>query len=106
LGDANVALHSPAYAPNGQSVVFESDWDGEQIWRWTRANNSFELIDSQSSNDNTPCVLPDGSVISLWLERPEGDGNHEIKHVAPDGSYEMLLTDIDVHDDTIGCGGE
>ena len=25
-------MHSPDYAPDG-SIVFEADWDGEQIWR-------------------------------------------------------------------------
>jgi hypothetical protein len=57
-------------------------------------------------NDNSPCVLPDGRVVSLWLLRPGGSGFHEIKVMDPDGTNQfMALTDVNVFDVGIGCGG-
>jgi Tol biopolymer transport system component len=106
LGYDTAALHGPDYTPDGKGIVFEADWDGEQIWTWDRASDTFTLVAPAFSNDNTPCILPDGSMVSLWLERPEGDGKHELKRVAPDGTFQMLLTDLDIHDDTLGCAPE
>ncbi|MFP3853263.1 MAG: NosD domain-containing protein, partial [Anaerolineales bacterium] len=59
------ALHHPDYGPDG-SVVFEADWDGEQIWRLPPGTNSPELITGEFGNDNSPCVLPNGNIASLW----------------------------------------
>ena len=55
-------------------------------------------------NHNSPCVLPDGRIVSLWLDRPVGTGVHELKVMAPDGSnFVVLLPDVDVLDAGIGC---
>ena len=63
------------------------------------------LVTTEFNNDNSPCVLPDGRVASLWLDRPDGEGDHEIKVMAPDGGgYIMILTDVDVFDVGLGCG--
>ena len=97
-------LNSPDYAPDG-SVVFEADWDGEQLWRWTPGSTEPVKINSAFTNDNSPCVLPDGSIASLWLNRPGGSGFHELKVMKPDGSsYFMLVTNADVDDIGLGCG--
>ena len=100
------ALHHPDCGPDG-SIVFESDWNGgEQIWRLPPGAAEAALISDAFGNDNSPCVLPDGRIVSLWLERPENPtGFHEIKIMAADGSaYAMALTGIDVLDGGIGCG--
>jgi len=56
------------------------------------------------TNDNSPCVLPDGSIAGLWLNRPGGTGDHELKVIQPDGSsYFMLVTGADVVDIGLGC---
>jgi hypothetical protein len=56
------------------------------------------------NNDNAPCVLSDGRIVSLWLDRPGGPGLHELKIMNADGSGEqMLVQDADVVE--IGCGG-
>lgn len=95
------ALHHPDYEPDG-GVVFEADWDGEQIWRLPPGQAVPELISPDFDNDNSPCVLPDGRVVSLWLGRA---GVHEIKVMRPDGSsYFLLLPERDVEDIGIGCG--
>lgn len=97
-------LHHAGYAPDG-SIVFEADWDGERIWRkaGTIVTN---LSTSAVANDNSPCVLPDGRVVSLWLDRPgNSSGLHELKIMSAQGSApSMLLTGNDVSDIGIGCG--
>ena len=55
-------------------------------------------------NDNAPCVLPDGRIASLWLNRPGSESQHELKVMTPDGSsYAMLVTGVDI--EQLGCGG-
>jgi Tol biopolymer transport system component len=105
-GGANLtALHHPDYAPDG-SIVFEADLGDEQIWRLPAGAREPVRVTTQFSNDNSPCVLPDGRIASLWLDRPGGSGAHEIKVMAPDGSsYVMLPTEVDVADIGLGCGG-
>lgn len=99
------ALHHADYAPDG-SIVFESNWDGEEIWRLPVGTTEPVRVASQFNNDNSPCVLPDGRIVSLWLGRPENEsGIHEIKVMASDGiSYIMALTGSDLMDIGIGCG--
>lgn len=98
------SLHNPDYAPDG-SIVFEGDWGGEQIWRLPPGASEPVLITDEFNNDNSPCVLPDGRIVSLWLNRPEGSGVHELKVMAEDGrNFFMLLPDVDVLDAGIGCG--
>ena len=97
-------LHSPDYASDG-SIVFEGDWDGETVWRLP-AGASTPVKVGGYHNDNSPCVLPDGSIASLWMERPGGASVHEIKIMRPDGdSYFMALTGTDIYDVGLGCGG-
>ena len=97
-------LHSPDYAPDG-SIVFEGDWDGETIWRLPAGSTTPVKVGGHN-NDNSPCVLPDGSIASLWMDRPGGPSTHELKVMRADGaSYFMALTDVDVYDVGIGCGG-
>ena len=98
------ALFHPSYAPDG-SIVFEGEWNGEQLWRLEAGSQTPRLI-SALTNDNSPCVLPDGTIVSLWLQR-EGNslGVHEIKLMSSDGrQYTMLLIGQDVFDIGTGCG--
>ena len=63
------------------------------------------FLTSMFGYDSSPCVLPDGRIVSLWLDRPEGSGAHEMKVMAADGRiFFMLLPDVDVLDGGIGCG--
>lgn len=97
------ALHHPDYAPDG-SIVFEADWDSEQIWHLPLGAAEPVRVTGEFGNDNSPCVLPDGTIASLWLDRPTGSGVHELKVMAPDGSeFAVLLPDVDVLDVGIGC---
>ena len=97
-------LHHSDYAPDG-SIIFEGDWDGETIWKLP-AGSSTPVKVGGYNNDNSPCVLPDGSIASLWMERPGGPSLHELKVMRPDGgSYFMALTGVDIFDVGLGCGG-
>ena len=99
------ALHHADYAPDG-SIVFEGDWSGEQIWRLPENSSEPILVSPTFGNDNSPCVLSDGQIVSLWLDRPDGSGFHEMKIMNADGLQEqMLLQDVDVLDYGTGCGG-
>ncbi len=99
---ASNALHSPSYSPDG-SIFFEADWSGEQVWRIASAGPP-TLVGADYANDNSPCVLPNGCVVSLWLGRPGGNG-HELKIMQPDGSdHTMLQQDVDVSDFALSCG--
>ena len=102
---SDIALHHADFLPGG-GYVFESDWrDGEQVWR--ASSDGIILIAERFTDDNSPCALSDGRIASLWLNRPQnGPGYHEIKVMSADGSdYYMALTDVDVLDGGIGCGG-
>lgn len=99
------AMHHADYAPDG-SIVFEADMKdaGEGIWRLPAGQSEPSRLGS-FGNDNSPCVLPDGRVVSLWLQRPGGKGEHEIKVMAGDGSADfMAVTGVDVLDSQISCG--
>lgn len=99
-------LHHPDYTPGG-GLVFESDWgNSERLWFLAEGSRTPTLITTAFSDDNSPCVLPDGRIVSLWLGRPGNDpGYHEIKVMPPDGSaYQMVLTGVDVADVGLGCG--
>jgi len=99
-------LQAPDYAPDG-SIVFEASWTGEEIWRLAPGAGTPTRISSSSAynNDNSPTVLPNGNIVSLWMNRPNGSSVHELKVMTPDGSnYFMALTDIDIADIGLGSG--
>jgi hypothetical protein len=112
------ANHHAAYAPDG-SIVFEATWNGgaEQVWRVAPGGEP-ELVNTQKNDeqgfvytdDNSPCVLPDGRIVSLWLGRAGTGGTgkasgHELKIMGASGEdAAMLVTGVDVVDIGIGCG--
>ncbi len=97
-------IHHADYAPDG-TIIFEAAWAGEQLWALDPGSSTPRLIAADFHNDNTPCVLADGSIVSLWLNRPNSAGIHEIKWMTADGAQSlMLLIDQDVTDIGMGCG--
>lgn len=103
-GTTTHALHHADYAPDG-SIVFEADWLGvEGIWRLPVETETPVRVGPDFGNDNSPCVLPDGRIVSLWLGREGGEGYHELKVMSADGEdYFMLVVDVDVLDAGIAC---
>jgi Tol biopolymer transport system component len=103
-GGSKNALHHADFAPDG-SIVFEGAWQGEQIWKLRPGSKTPRKV-QDVHDDNSPCVLPDGRIVSLWLDRPgNAKGFHELKVMSPNGrNAQMLLTGDDVLDVGIGCG--
>jgi hypothetical protein len=103
-GESGNRAHSADYAPDG-SIVFEAEWGSERIWRLA-PGASVPTVIGAFGNDNTPCVLPDGRVASLWLNAESNpSGFHELKLMAADGADPvMLVQGVDVLDTTVGCG--
>lgn len=103
-GGNNFSARHGDFAPDG-SYVFEADWNAEQIWRLDSPLATAEQVFSAHSNDNSPCVLPNGNVASLWLGRPGNPaGLHEIKVTYADGSDFLVVTpDVDVADIGMSC---
>lgn len=101
-GRADVALHHPGYFADG-SIVFEADWSGEQIWHLSGGGPPVVIADKYS-NDNSPCVLGNDCVVSIWLERSGSSGTHEIKVMdRSGGNFAMVRTGIDVVDTGTSC---
>ncbi len=103
-GGNNFSARHGDFAPDG-SYVFEADWNAEQIWRLDSPLASAEQVFSAHSNDNSPCVLPNGNVASLWLGGPANPaGLHEIKVTKADGSDFFVVTpNVDVADIGMSC---
>jgi hypothetical protein len=103
-GNTNNTLYAPDFTPDDKSVVFEGQWSEEQVWKFALGGSPASALNlsavKESGNDNSPVVLPDGSIASLWCNRPEnGNGAHELKVMKADGSsYFMLLKNSDISD--------
>ena len=88
-----------------RDIIFEGDNGSEQIWIYNRETKKIIIMDESKANDNSPCVLSNGEVVSLWMERErEGDSIHELK-VMTNASHFMAVTNQDITDFGIGCGG-
>lgn len=103
---AGGALHSPAYTADG-GLVFEGSWTAEQLWVLGPADAEPTRLRADETNDNSPCVLPDGRIASLWLGRAGNPGGlHELVIKSSDGaSSTMIVEGRDVADVGLGCGG-
>lgn len=99
------ALHHADFAPDG-SIIFECNTAeyGERLWRLRPSETVPERI-AEFENDNSPCILPDGRLASLYLSREGNEGNHEIKVMNSDGSKDfMVLINVNVLDTNLACG--
>lgn len=90
-----------------EGVVFESAWpqgaeSPETIWQLA-AENLAPAVQRTFDNSVSPCVLPDDSLVLLWLGRPGSDGSHELTRVRADGTFVVLWEGVDVADIGIGC---
>lgn len=98
----NQARHADYTSDGG--IVFEADWNSEQLWWLAAGATSAVRIIATHSNDNSPCALPGGYIASLWLGRSGGNGDHELKVTAPDGSeFAVVTPGIDIADIGMSC---
>jgi hypothetical protein len=107
-GEGSWPLHKANYSPSG-NLVFEGEWPKgtEVIWEYPPDGGLPAAVNPQYTDDNTPCVLPDGRIVSLWLGRPGATppGAHEIKVMNADGTGgAMLVVDENTLDIGQGCG--
>jgi hypothetical protein len=102
-GDAAwTAFHSPAYRPDG-GLVFECHHPHEELVCALPAGAATptRVTVAGRSNDNSPCVFPDGRIASLL-----DTGIHQLRVVRADGTDAVTVTsDQDVLDVGIYCGG-
>ncbi len=112
-GGGDWPLHKGNYTSEG-GIVFEGEWPGgaEIIWEYPPGEGPPSMVNKDTTygipaytDDNTPCVLPDGRIVSLWLERPGAKSEHEVKIMNADGSGNaMLVIGQNVDDIGHGCG--
>ncbi len=102
------AVGSADFDPLSNDIIFEGDDNSERIWRYNRTNSTMQLVNSTHTNDNSPCVLSDGRIASLWLNRVgNSNGSHELKIMSASAlSHFMAAENVDISDLGLGCGGE
>tara|TARA_Y100000768_G_scaffold383984_1_gene367122 strand:- start:4690 stop:5772 length:1083 start_codon:yes stop_codon:yes gene_type:complete len=72
----DIISHGNAFSPDGESIVFTSDRDGNKNIYITKINSSeINQLTIHASNDYEPTFSPDGESIVFTSER---DGNREI----------------------------
>ncbi len=97
------ALHH-AYYDSDDSIVFEGDWDFNEVIARMEVGETQPEIIGEFGNDNSPCVLPNGNIVSLWLARADNPaGNHELKVMNTDGTTHFVLLQQDTADIGTGC---
>lgn len=104
-------FHRPSYSADG-TVYFESSWPVERVARIARGTGGEENFEPGAlsahvfANDNSPCVLPNGNIASLWLGRPGNELSlHELKIMMPGAkAYFVLIPGQEVFDGGHFCG--
>jgi hypothetical protein len=86
-------------------LIFESDrGTGELISKYDPRTSSEAAVFPGYSNDNSPCVLPSGHVVSLWCDNDSAGGIHQLKVSLPSVSgHFVLMPEVDVTDAGIAC---
>lgn len=99
----------PSYGPDG-SLYFETEYPLETVGHLPLGATAAVDVASEYTDDNSPCVLPNGQIVSLWMGRP-GNGNaivdsvHEMKVMSADGkSYFVLMPLEEIFDGGHYCG--
>ena len=78
----DILSHGNAFSPDGQSIVFASDRDGNRnIYLMNINGSDVKQLTSDESNDYEPVFSPDGQSIIFTSER---DGNKEIYSIDPE----------------------
>jgi serine/threonine protein kinase len=104
LFEPNATSHHPAYAPSG-AIVFEVSGGGEHIWQVQNPGAEPTPLMPDFDRANSPCVLPDGSVVILWIVYHDQGSSQELKVIAPNGTdFSVILSAENIKEDDIGCG--
>ena len=86
----------PNYSPNGSSIVFSTNRDGNfEIYRMTGNGGNLVRLTNNSTEDSLPYYSPEGLSIVFVSNR---DGNNEIYKMNADGSNQVRLTNDSASD--------
>lgn len=90
VGPASARVRSPAWSPDGQWIVFESDTASfRDLYRMRRDGSGLRRLTDNPQGNYEPAVSPDGEWIAFVSSR---DGNAEIYRMRADGSGQVRLT--------------
>ncbi|HEX9922087.1 MAG TPA: hypothetical protein VGD99_05450 [Anaerolineae bacterium] len=93
------ACHTPAFSPDGTSIVFHADEDGSRnIWMMDADGNNLRQLTTTTSgdiNNYLPSWSPDGRII-FQAERADAETIYtDIRVIDPDGNnQETLFTEV------------
>jgi len=98
-----VALHDPALAPDGQSVVFAAQgYDGQQdLYRasWPQAAVRLERLTHDGYDDVEPALSPDGRWVAWASDRGDLGGRYSLWRLSLDGGRPEAVSHPPAGDD-------
>ena len=98
-----VALHDPALAPDGNSVVFSAQgYDGQQdLYRasWPRDTTRLERLTHDGYDDIEPALSPDGKWVVWASDRGDLAGRYSLWRLSMDGGQPEALSHPAAGDD-------
>jgi Tol biopolymer transport system component len=92
LTDTSAAEDHPAWSPDGQSILFDADYDGDgyyEIYSMDATGGNPQRLTNNSANEQFADWSPDGSRIAFASDR---NGNWDIFSMNADGTGEVQLT--------------
>lgn len=90
VGPASARVRSPAWAPDGSWIVFESDTASfRDLYRMRRDGSGLRRLTDNPQGNFDPAVSPDGAWIAFVSSR---DGDAEIYRMRADGTDVLRLT--------------
>jgi TolB protein len=91
IGPEGAALRNPAWSPDAQWLVFESDAASfRDLYRFDLGADSALRLTDDAEGNFEPAVAPDGQSIAFVSSR---DGNAELYSMTADGGSPQRLTD-------------
>lgn len=90
------------------NIVFQGTFIATWPWRYNRKTAEITLLNNKNNNDNSPCVLSNGDIATLWFDRAENNsGNAELKIMNSTGTSQFIAVtgEKGIVTSPLGCGG-